>query len=84
MCILVFVLCLWYGQSKFVAFYCGFVEVLFLSCIVNFLFFDSHFPVIIKKNEVDRACNTNWGDKRCIQGFDGETRGKETTWKTWA
>jgi hypothetical protein len=24
------------------------------------------------------------GDERCIQGFVGETRGKETTWKTQA
>jgi len=24
------------------------------------------------------------GEERCVQGFDGETRGKETTWKTEA
>ena len=23
-----------------------------------------------------------WGELRCIQGFGGETRGRETTWKT--
>jgi len=25
-----------------------------------------------------------WGEERCIQNFDGETLGKETTWKTQA
>jgi hypothetical protein len=24
------------------------------------------------------------GQDRCVQGFGGETLGKETTWKTWA
>ena len=28
------------------------------------------------------ACSTYGGQKRCIQGFGGDTRGKETTWKT--
>ena len=30
------------------------------------------------------ACSTNWGEESCIQGFSGETWGKETTWKTQA
>jgi len=36
----------------------------------------------IKKNEMSVACSTHEGEDRCIQGFEGETRGKETTWKT--
>jgi hypothetical protein len=32
--------------------------------------------------EVDGACSTYGGGERCIQDFGGETRGKETTWKT--
>jgi hypothetical protein len=27
------------------------------------------------------ACSACGGEKRCIQGFGGETRGKETTWE---
>jgi len=28
------------------------------------------------------ACGTYGGDGRCIEGFGGETRWKETNWKT--
>ena len=28
------------------------------------------------------ACSTNGGEERWIQGFGGETWGKETIWKT--
>jgi len=28
------------------------------------------------------ACSTFGGDKRCMQGFGRNTRGKGTTWKT--
>jgi len=28
------------------------------------------------------ACGTYGGEEKCVQGFGGETRGKETTWKT--
>jgi hypothetical protein len=28
-----------------------------------------------------RACSTYGGKQRCIQGFGGETLGKETAWK---
>jgi hypothetical protein len=38
----------------------------------------------IKKNELGRACNTYGGKERYIQGFDGETSGKEMPWKTQA
>ena len=31
-----------------------------------------------------RAYSTYWGENRCTQGFCGETRGKETAWKTQA
>jgi hypothetical protein len=34
----------------------------------------------IEKNEMGGACST-YGE-RCIQGFGGETWGKEATWKT--
>ena len=35
-----------------------------------------------KKNEMGGACSTYGGEERCIQGFGGETWGKETTWMT--
>jgi hypothetical protein len=38
----------------------------------------------IKKTKMDRACSTYVGKKRCIQGFGGESGGKETTWNTQA
>ena len=36
----------------------------------------------IEKNEMGVACSTYGGHERSIQGFGGETRGKEATWKT--
>jgi hypothetical protein len=36
----------------------------------------------IEKNEMDGACSTYGREERLIQGFGGETRGKETTLKT--
>jgi hypothetical protein len=36
----------------------------------------------IKKNEMGGACGKYERQERCIQGFGGETRGKETTCKT--
>ena len=39
---------------------------------------------VIKKNEMGGECGTFGGQERCIRGFDGEARGKETTWKTSA
>jgi hypothetical protein len=38
----------------------------------------------IEKNEMGGACSTHRGEKSCIQGFGGETRGKKATWKTQA
>ena len=38
----------------------------------------------IEKNDMGGACSTYGGEERCIQGFGGETRGKETTWKAQA
>jgi len=38
----------------------------------------------IKKNEMDGACGTYGGDVSCIEGFNGETWRKNTTWKTCA
>ena len=36
----------------------------------------------IKKNEIGGARSKYEGQKRCIQGFGGETREKKTTLKT--
>jgi hypothetical protein len=38
----------------------------------------------VKKTEMGRTCGTFGGEERCIQGFSGETWGKETTLKTQA
>jgi hypothetical protein len=38
----------------------------------------------IEKNEMGGACSTYRGEKRCIQGFGGETWRKETTWEIQA
>ena len=35
----------------------------------------------VKKNEMGGARGTYGGEERCIQGADGETWWKETTWK---
>ena len=36
------------------------------------------------KNEMGGAWSAYGGEVRCIQGFGGETWGKETTWETQA
>jgi uncharacterized membrane protein len=36
----------------------------------------------IEKNEMDGSCSAYGEEKRCMQGFVGETRGKEITWKS--
>jgi len=36
----------------------------------------------MEKNDMGMACSTYGGEERCAQDFDGETHGKETTWKT--
>jgi len=50
-CVLDFVSCLWSDQSEFMALFRVFNlwidPILFLSHVVNFLFFNSHFPVTI-------------------------------------
>ena len=38
----------------------------------------------IEENEMGGACSTYGGEERWIQGFGGEARGKEVTWKTQA
>jgi hypothetical protein len=38
----------------------------------------------IKKNEMDGACSAYEGGERCVQGFGGKIRGKETTGETQA
>jgi hypothetical protein len=36
----------------------------------------------IEENEMCGACNSDGGRERLVQGFDGDTRGKETTGDT--
>jgi hypothetical protein len=36
------------------------------------------------KNDLDGACSTYGEQESCVQGFGGETWGKETTWMTQA
>ena len=38
----------------------------------------------IKNCEMGGTCGTYGLEEKCIQGFGGETWGKETTWKTKA
>jgi hypothetical protein len=38
----------------------------------------------VKKTEMGRTCGTYGWEECCIQGFSGETWGKETTWKIQA
>jgi len=38
----------------------------------------------IEKNAMGGTCRTYGGEERWIQGFGGETWGKETTWETQA
>jgi hypothetical protein len=36
----------------------------------------------IEKKKMGRACSAYGGEERRIQGFGGETGGKEITWET--
>ena len=38
----------------------------------------------MKKNEMGGVRSTYEGEERYVQGFGGETQGKQTTWKTQA
>jgi hypothetical protein len=38
----------------------------------------------MKKNKMAGVSSTYGREKRCMEGFGGDTRGKETTWKTSA
>jgi hypothetical protein len=40
--------------------------------------------VIIEKNEMGGAYSTYEGEERCIQGFGGKIRVKDTIWNTQA
>ena len=61
------------GVSKFVN------VVLFSAPLTQYCSCDK-----IEKNEKGAACSAYRGEERRIQGFGGETWGKETTWKTHA
>jgi len=56
-------------------------------CLQQFIPFPINSEVSgdkIEKNEIGRACSAYGGEERRIQGFGGETSGKEITWKTQA
>jgi uncharacterized membrane protein len=36
----------------------------------------------IEENKMGGTCSAYGGQKKCIYGFGGETRGKERAWKT--
>jgi hypothetical protein len=36
----------------------------------------------IEENVISAACSAYGGGERCVEGFGGETRGKEATWET--
>ena len=38
----------------------------------------------MKKNKTGGLCSTHGGEERYLQGFGGETWGKETTWEIHA
>jgi hypothetical protein len=52
-----------------------------MICTVHQIYFSGDK---IEKNEMGRACSTFGREKRCIQDFGRETRGKEPIWKTQA
>ena len=69
--------------------------ILYLSCTANLRLLMCRSAVYYSRslNCVDRLKQEDWdgqdmwhvwGEERCIQGFSGETWGKETTWKTQA
>jgi hypothetical protein len=39
--------------------------------------------IILRKGAVGWKCGRHRRGQKCIQGFDGETRQKETAWKTY-
>jgi hypothetical protein len=45
--------------------------------VFNVLNFSLRFPTFM-----GRACSTHWEEEKCIQGFGGKARRKETTRKT--
>jgi hypothetical protein len=47
-----------------------------MVCIPNQIYSGSH----TENRDMGGACSTYGEGERCIQGFDGETLGKETTW----
>jgi hypothetical protein len=49
---------------------------------LHVLYFSPDIIRVVKKTEMGRICST-YGE-RCLQGFSGETWGKDTTWKTQA
>ena len=53
---------------------------------LNNLYFSPNIIWVIKSRRMRwvGACSTYGGQERCIQGFGGETLGKETTYETQA
>jgi len=58
-------------------------HLIFLD-MIHLIFGEQNRSQKMEKNEMGGACNAYGGEERCIQGFGGETCGKETTWKTQA
>jgi hypothetical protein len=58
------------------------------NCIMSSLMICTADPLCrgdkIEKNDLDGACSLYGGGERHVQGFGGETRGKETTGETQA
>jgi len=42
-------------------------------------YFSANIILVRNKEEIGGPCGTCGGEESCIQGFDGETGGKETT-----
>jgi hypothetical protein len=53
-------------------------------CTFSVLLTKYHSGDQVKKTEMGRTCGMYGGEERWIQGFSGETWGKEITWNTQA
>jgi hypothetical protein len=56
-----------------------FVYLIFLNFIIQYCAGDK-----IEWNEMGEACGAYGGEESCMQGFGGETSGKEITWQIQA
>ena len=56
----------------------------FLCELLHLQIYCSVKRILLEKNEMGGECSAYGWEERCIQGFGGETCGKESTWKTRA